>query len=103
MASTFSVARDPGRLLKYAGSLMICLGIAMMFYMRAYFFKARSRSWEPWLEKLHTISPGQEQNQHPASDSGVSEGQPGAVQPGATLSPHPPQVVAANVGGSENS
>lgn len=38
-ASTFSVAYDPGRFLKYAGSLMICLGIATMFYMRAYFFK----------------------------------------------------------------
>jgi hypothetical protein len=38
-ASTFSAAYDPGRGLKYAGSLMICLGIAIMFYMRAYFFK----------------------------------------------------------------
>ncbi len=38
-ASTFSVARDPGRLAKYAGSLMICVGIAIMFYMRAYFFR----------------------------------------------------------------
>jgi hypothetical protein len=38
-ASVFSVAYDPGRSLKYAGSLMICGGIAVMFYMRAYFFK----------------------------------------------------------------
>jgi hypothetical protein len=38
-ASVFSVAYDPGRPLKYAGSLMICGGIAIMFYMRAYFFK----------------------------------------------------------------
>jgi hypothetical protein len=38
-SSTFSVARDPGRPLKYAGSLLICTGIAIMFYMRAYFFK----------------------------------------------------------------
>jgi hypothetical protein len=37
--STFSVAYDPGRVLKYSGSLMICLGIAVMFYMRAYFFR----------------------------------------------------------------
>jgi hypothetical protein len=43
--ATFSVAYDPGRLLKYAGSLMICLGIAIMFYMRAYFF-TRPRSTE---------------------------------------------------------
>jgi hypothetical protein len=38
-ASTFSVAHDPGRTMKYAGSLMICAGIAIMFYMRAYLFK----------------------------------------------------------------
>jgi hypothetical protein len=37
--SLFSVAYDPGRPLKYAGSLMICAGIGIMFYMRAYFFK----------------------------------------------------------------
>jgi hypothetical protein len=41
-SSIFSVAYDPGRPLKYAGSLMICLGIATMFYMRAYFFKSAS-------------------------------------------------------------
>ena len=41
-ASVFSVAYDPGRPLKYAGSLMICSGIAIMFYMRAYFFKRES-------------------------------------------------------------
>jgi hypothetical protein len=39
-ASTLSVAHDPGRPVKYAGSLFICLGIAIMFYMRAYFFKS---------------------------------------------------------------
>jgi cytochrome c-type biogenesis protein CcsB len=39
-ASTLSVAYDPGRPAKYAGSLLICLGIAIMFYMRAYFFKS---------------------------------------------------------------
>jgi hypothetical protein len=37
--SILNVAYDPGRPLKYAGSLMICLGIAIMFYMRAYFFR----------------------------------------------------------------
>jgi hypothetical protein len=42
-SSTFSVARDPGRRLKYAGSLLICVGIAIMFYMRAYFFKRSPR------------------------------------------------------------
>jgi hypothetical protein len=44
-SSTFSVVYDPGRILKYAGSLMICLGIAIMFYMRAYFFKSVPRLW----------------------------------------------------------
>jgi hypothetical protein len=38
-ASVLTAAYDPGRPLKYAGSLMICGGIAIMFYMRAYFFK----------------------------------------------------------------
>lgn len=41
--STFSVAHDPGRTAKYAGCLMICLGIVTMFYMRAYFFQKRPR------------------------------------------------------------
>jgi hypothetical protein len=41
-SSVLSVGYDPGRPVKYAGSLMICTGIAIMFYMRAYFFK-RSR------------------------------------------------------------
>jgi hypothetical protein len=42
-SSVLSVGYDPGRPIKYAGSLMICTGIAIMFYMRAYFFK-RGRS-----------------------------------------------------------
>ena len=33
-ASILSVAYDPGRFLKYVGSLMICVGIAVMFYVR---------------------------------------------------------------------
>jgi hypothetical protein len=40
--STFSAAYDPGRTLKYSGCLLICLGIAIMFYMRAYFFTNRN-------------------------------------------------------------
>jgi hypothetical protein len=35
-ASIFNVAYDPGRPLKYLGSLLICGGIATMFYMKAY-------------------------------------------------------------------
>jgi len=38
-ASVLTVARDPGRLLKYLGSLMICVGIAMMFTMRSSLFQ----------------------------------------------------------------
>jgi hypothetical protein len=38
-ASRFRVAHDPGRAMKYLGGLMVCLGIAIMFYMRAYFFE----------------------------------------------------------------
>ena len=37
-ASVLNVAYDPGRLLKYLGCLMICLGIFIMSYMRIYFF-----------------------------------------------------------------
>jgi hypothetical protein len=34
-ASVLTVAYDPGRGLKYAGSLMICAGVFVMFYLRA--------------------------------------------------------------------
>ena len=39
--SIFTVAYDPGRQLKYAGCLMIVAGIAVMYYMKAYFFRRR--------------------------------------------------------------
>jgi hypothetical protein len=38
-ASVLTAAYDPGRTLKYLGSLMICIGIFLMFYMRAYMFQ----------------------------------------------------------------
>jgi hypothetical protein len=41
--SGFAVSRDPGLWLKYIGSSMLALGIACMFYMKAYFFKPRGR------------------------------------------------------------
>lgn len=41
--SGFVVGRDPGLGLKYAGSTMLALGIACMFFMRAYSFKPRRR------------------------------------------------------------
>ncbi|MAT14870.1 MAG: hypothetical protein CMJ46_06320 [Planctomyces sp.] len=37
--SIFRVNYDPGRPVKYLGSALIVLGIFLMFYMRAYFFK----------------------------------------------------------------
>jgi hypothetical protein len=45
--SGFSVGFDPGLPFKYAGSIMLALGIAIMFYMRAYFFKPRRRMVNP--------------------------------------------------------
>jgi hypothetical protein len=39
--SGLTVADDPGLFFKYAGSILLVLGIATMFYMRAYFFKPR--------------------------------------------------------------
>jgi hypothetical protein len=41
--ATFLVNRDPGLYVKYTGSVLLALGIAVMFYMRAYFFKPRGR------------------------------------------------------------
>ncbi len=40
--SWLTVNYDPGRGLKYAGSLLIVAGIVIMYYMRAYFFGNRS-------------------------------------------------------------
>lgn len=40
--SILTVNYDPGRGLKYAGSLLMIVGVATMFYMRAYFFR-----WHP--------------------------------------------------------
>jgi hypothetical protein len=39
--SVLSVNHDPGRGLKYAGSLLICLGILIVYYVRAYFSRQR--------------------------------------------------------------
>ena len=40
LGSIFRVNYDPGRPVKYLGSLLITMGIFLMFYMRAYFFKS---------------------------------------------------------------
>lgn len=39
--STLSVRKDPGTLFKYAGSGLMCAGIFLMFYMKAYFQKGK--------------------------------------------------------------
>jgi hypothetical protein len=41
--SFLTVNYDPGRGLKYTGSLLVVAGVAIMFYMRAYFFRPRGR------------------------------------------------------------
>lgn len=41
--SILTVNYDPGRGLKYLGSLLVVAGVAVMFFMRAYFFKPRGR------------------------------------------------------------
>jgi hypothetical protein len=40
--SVLTVNRDPGRAIRNFGCLIVCLGIAIMFYMKAYFFKSNS-------------------------------------------------------------
>jgi hypothetical protein len=44
---TFLVNRDPGLYLKYAGSILLAVGIACMFYMKAYFFGPRRTTGTP--------------------------------------------------------
>ena len=41
--SVLTVNRDPGRAIRNLGCLIVCLGIAIMFYMKAYFFKPRRK------------------------------------------------------------
>lgn len=37
--STLSIRRDPGTLVKYVGSALVCTGIFLMFFMKSYFQK----------------------------------------------------------------
>jgi hypothetical protein len=39
--SGLAVARDPGLWFKYAGSLVVVLGITVLFWMKSYFFRPR--------------------------------------------------------------
>jgi hypothetical protein len=49
--SVLTAAYDPGRGLKYAGSLMICAGICIMFYLRA------TKSWKRGSDVQNSILP----------------------------------------------
>lgn len=42
--SVLSVNYDPGRGVRSAGCVLVIIGVAVMFFMRAYFFKPRTRS-----------------------------------------------------------
>lgn len=53
MVSVFAVGRDPGYPLKALGSLMIVLGICVMFYMKAYFFAPRGQ-WKKQFGRERT-------------------------------------------------
>jgi len=46
-ASIFNVAYDPGRPLKYFGSMMLCVGIATMFSMKAHSVRGSLKSKAP--------------------------------------------------------
>ena len=48
--STFTVANDPGLKIKYAGAIILCTGIFLMFYM----------NW--WSSALNAGRPGPRQN-----------------------------------------
>lgn len=54
--STLSVNYDPGRGFKYMGSLLIVGGIVIMYLMRAYMFRPRSRPPESVSESAATPS-----------------------------------------------
>jgi hypothetical protein len=43
-ASVFSINRDPGRALKYLGSLILCFGIIAFTVMRSRWYLKRIRS-----------------------------------------------------------
>jgi hypothetical protein len=56
-ASVLTVNYDPGRWIRNIGCLLVVLGIATMFYMRAYFFRPVRRA---------ESSAAEERDEHPA-------------------------------------
>jgi hypothetical protein len=55
--SVLTVNADPGRWIRNLGCLFVVLGIATMFYMRAYFFKPRRRKETGTLEQSLNVNP----------------------------------------------
>jgi cytochrome c-type biogenesis protein CcsB len=80
VVSVFAVNKDPGRPIKYAGSLLIVLGIFTMFYMRAYFVRPRKPQAIDSPVGNTEASPG-DQPGRPLSGSS----KPGRVPAGAAL------------------
>ncbi|MEC9001976.1 MAG: hypothetical protein VX644_01280 [Planctomycetota bacterium] len=55
--SVLTVNADPGRWIRNLGCLLVVLGIATMFYMRAYFFKPRRRKETRTSEQSLNVNP----------------------------------------------
>lgn len=63
--SGIQVAKDPGLETKYAGTLIVVLGIFMMFYMKAYFFTATGKKKPPTVS---TVQGGGNHSEHVSSE-----------------------------------
>lgn len=75
-ASVLNAAYDPGRLLKYSGSIMVCGGIFVMFFMRAYFFANIPRLIGGTVRRQSDASPPLDDkplDAEPSADDGPSE------------------------------
>lgn len=59
--TVLTVNYDPGRGVKYAGCLLVVVGIAVMFYMRAYFFKPRQPAAAAPAQKPAAAPPARRQ------------------------------------------
>ncbi len=73
MGSIFRVNYDPGRSLKYLGSLLITLGIFTMFYMKAYFFKKPPQASRKKKNNSDDDSSGQKSEQETKKEQTMEE------------------------------
>lgn len=60
-SSTLTVNHDPGRGIRNLGCLLVVLGIFTMFYMRAYFFKPKSKPATERTQQPATSAPRREE------------------------------------------